>query len=175
MLAKRLAVALGLLLTSAAKAEAAHEMQPLTLNGYQIVDAQYWSFIGDAPFRYPQDVLWGFYADGASAAAQDCAVQAFRKLKTLFQSNPASLSHFVNLGGTPRFYLWISDYTVASAKRQRRDARLWHYSTTGSGVEDYTTGSWEWEATVLQSGTCQLPSDADTQATIDAAVSALGG
>ena len=130
------------------------EMQPLNLNDYRLVDAEYLPFVGVAPVRYPNDVQWGFYSDAVTAEAQACALSAFRQLRAFFLENPSELQEAVDLGATPSFFLWIDDYSEASDQRARRTARLWHLNPEG---RDVRRGHWNWEAVLTQSGTCILP------------------
>ena len=147
-------------------------MHPFDLNGYELSGAEYWSFMGDTPFHYPDDVLWGFYPGDAADLAVGCAHQAYDRLHGLFQADPWRLRQVITLGATPRFYLWVNDYSRASYARARREPRLWHWD---SGPDDYASGYWKWEATLTQDGACQLPSDAQIDQALDEALRALGG
>jgi len=143
------------------------QMEPVTRNGYELVDAQYMSFVGNASFHYPDDVLWGFNNASASAAAKACAASAYEQLLGLFNQNAPLLREVVRLGATPRFYLWINDYTASTGNREIRHAGLWHWGS------DYTIHEWEWEVSVFKSGTCELPTNAEVQAALRTAYSVL--
>jgi len=143
------------------------QMAPVTRNGYELADAQYMSFIGDTSFHYPDDVLWGFNNPSASTPAKTCAASAYQQLLGLFDQNAPLLREVVRLGATPRFYLWINDYTASSGNREIRHAGLWHWGS------DYTTNEWEWEVSLFKSGVCELPTSAEVQTALHTAYNVL--
>ncbi len=146
------------------------EMRSFALNGYELSGGEYWPFVGDAPFQYPDAVLWGFYPDEATSAAISCAFTAYHQLRDLFRANPENLRRVVELGATPRFYLWVNDYSRASFSRSRRVNRLWHWS---DGPADYGTGFWKWESTLTQDGECLTPTPAQVDYALEEAIEAL--
>jgi len=156
-------------LTTADLANAA-EMQSFELNGYQLAGAEYWPFVENEPFAYPDDVLWGFYPQGATSDVKGCATTSFRKLKEFFGTNWTKMQRVVELGATNRFFLWTNDYSEAASGRARRPQQMWHWN---SGTHDYELGYWKWEATLTQDGTCLVPETAQIESALDAAIEAL--
>lgn len=147
------------------------EMRPFERNGYRLSGAEYWPFQGDAPFQYPGDVLWGFYPENATDGAKECALKAYRALEAFMDADWPELREALDLGATRFFYLWTNDYTAASATRQRRPARFGHWNY-GSG-RDYSSGYWTWEATLTQSGACQVPKEAQIRQRLQQALDEL--
>lgn len=159
----------------AGPADPAHfdgDMRPIEVNGFKLVDAEYLPFVGSTPLRYPEDVLWGFYADGSSDAARACAHRAFRQIQATFNENLPELRDAVALGATRFFYLWIDDYTTADIHRSRRPAQVWHW---GAPADDFGVGYWKWEVTLSQTGVCQLPRREQIRAAFQEAIDMIGG
>lgn len=146
------------------------DMRPIEVNGLKLVDAEYLPFEGLDPLRYPEDVLFGFYADGTTQAAQDCALLAFSQVRSIFVEPLPELREVVALGATRFFYLWINDYSDADPSRSRRPARVWHW---GAPADDFAVGYWKWEVTVSQSGACQLPRREQARAAFQAAIDTI--
>lgn len=144
-------------------------MGPLDLNGYQLVDAQYLNFIGDAPVRYPEGVLWGFYNPDATDAAKACAGAAYRQVKAVLGANLPTWREAARLGVTTKIYLWINDYTRATCKIERRPAVLAHWPHE----KDYAYGSWKWIATLTQEGRCFVPDPQQIEAEMRQAIHAI--
>lgn len=155
---------------STAQANGFDAMTAVEINDYQIAGAEYWPFYGDEPFRYPGDVLWGFYPDGASSKATECAEKSYRALTAFLTANWVRMQKVVALGATRRFYLWTNDYTEASETRTLRSSRMWHWN---SGSQDYRTGFWKWEAVLTRDGRCALPHEAQIRAELDNALRVL--
>jgi hypothetical protein len=151
-------------------------MDTFEMNGYVLAGAEYWPYIGKDAIRYPQDVLWGFYpekgeiapgelepnADSASPEAIECAQQAFTALQVFLAKNPPALRRIVEVGEAkgfvPRFYLWTNDYSRAADPYPAgvREARLWYWKRKVAEPPK-PPGYWKWEATVTQTGACELP------------------
>jgi hypothetical protein len=151
-------------------------MDTFTINGYLLAGAEYWPYAGTDEIKYPDAVLWGFYPkkgvigpgettpnlDDASAAALACARTAYDALRTFLQSDPPVLRKIVEQGAAkgyvPRFYLWTNDYTRAATPYPPgvREARLWYWKRK-QPEPPKPPGYWKWEATVTQSGECQIP------------------
>lgn len=151
-------------------------MDSFELNGYVLAGAEYWPYIGKDEIRYPQDVLWGFYpekgeiapgelepnSDSATPEAIDCAQQAFTALQVFLARNPPELRRIVEAGEAkgfvPRFYLWTNDYSRAADPYPAgvREARLWYWKRK-QPEPPKPPGYWKWEATVTQTGACELP------------------
>jgi hypothetical protein len=145
--------------------------------------AEYWPAHGNAEVKYPEEVLWGFYpkkgiappgetdenADDASIAALECAEKSFSALRAFLASDPPELRRIVergkDAGYTNKFYLWTNDYTRATRPYAPgvRSARLWYWKRK-TPDPSRPPGYWKWEATVTQSGECQLPGLAQTRA-----------
>ena len=155
---------------SPAFADEPEPMAEFTLNGYELAGAEYWPFIADVPFNYPDDVLWGFYAEGTTQVARDCARVAYDKLKVFLTQNTAELQRVVALGATKRFYLWTDDYSQASANRSRRANSMWHWNR---GDHDYSQGYWKWESVVTQDGRCLIPQAAQIRTALRQAITEL--
>lgn len=130
------------------------EMQGFQANGYRVLDAEYLAFVDDEPLRYPDDVMWGFYADDTTQEAQDCALRGYRQLRSFLEENPSEMRVARDAGVTTAVYLWVDDYSNASYDRSRRQARLWHWNPEG---RDYARGYWKWEVVMTQGGNCILP------------------
>jgi hypothetical protein len=150
----------------------ADRMQSFTVNGFSLSGAEYWPYIADQEFNYPDDVLWGFYPEQATEKAVACATTAFQRLQAFLNSNPEKMKKVVELGATRRFYLWTDDYTTASANRARRKNSMWHWN---SGDHDYAKGYWKWESVVTQTGECHIPQDAQIDAALTEAIQFLQG
>jgi hypothetical protein len=174
-----LALIMTLLTPALARAEAGSaddsrgRMRAFRINGFELSGAEYWPFKGSDPFRYPQDVLWGFYPDQVSEQAVNCAWVAYLDLQSYFRSNPARLRKAVNLGATERFYLWVNDYSRASEERPRRPHRLWHSASNSQNPDGYTTGYWKWESTLAQDGTCLIPQADQIAKVLDEAIRSM--
>ncbi len=130
------------------------EMNVVEINKYQLAGAEYWPFYGDEPFRYPNDVLWGFYPEGVSKEAVKCAEASYAVLLDFFRQNWRIMRDVVSYGATRKFYLWTNDYSYASSERLLRKAKLSHWNP---GVRDYSQGYWKWESTLSPAGTCEIP------------------
>ena len=128
-------------------------MNVIEINRYQLVGAEYWPFYGNEPFRYPNDVLWGFYPEGASKEAVMCAETSYLALLDFFRANWHIMRDVVSFGATRKFYLWTNDYSAAS-ERPFRPARMSHWN---SGTRDYSLGYWKWESTLRADGKCEVP------------------
>lgn len=151
-------------------------MDTFTINGYLLAGAEYWPYVGTAEIKYPDAVLWGFYpkqgeigpgettpnAETASDRALACARTAYDALRTFLQSDPPVLRTIVERGASkgyvPRFYLWTNDYTRAASPYPpgMREARLWYWKRK-QPEPPKPPGYWKWEATLTQSGECQIP------------------
>lgn len=137
-------------------------MTTYELNGFKLSGSEYWPYVGDQPFNYPADVLWGFQGEEnecgrpapATAAVQACAKVAYDQLHALLANPPAELQRVLALGATPRFYLWTNDYSQASANRTRRANSMWHWNR---GDKNYAKGYWKWESVLTQDGQCLTP------------------
>ncbi len=140
-----------------AKSHIVSGMNVIEMNRYQLVGAEYWPFYGNEAFRYPSDVLWGFYPEGVSKDAVKCAEISHTALIDFFRANWRIMADVVEFGATRKFYLWTNDYSSASDDRVLRKARMWHGNT---GTRDYSQGYWKWESTLRPDGTCDIP-DAD--------------
>lgn len=145
-------------------------MTIVQIHEYQISGAEYWPFQGATPFRYPADVLWGFYPDGVSASAVSCAENSYQELSRFLEANWTLLNRAVSLGATRRFYLWTNDYSGATHDRHIRQARIRHWTT---GHQDYRSGYWKWEATLTQTGDCILPQAEQITVELEDAIRAL--
>jgi len=130
-------------------------MGVVEVNHYQLAGAEYWPFYDNEPFRYPSDVLWGFYPEGASPQALKCAEASYRVLLNFFRVNPRLMREAVGLGATRKFYMSTNDYASAADDRVRRKARMWHWNP---GAKDYHLGYWKWESTLNPAGECEIPS-----------------
>ena len=115
-----------------ASATAATPMRSFEHEGFTLSGAEYWPYVGSAPPRYPEDVLWGFYPvkgvtapgesdpnlESASPAAVACAERAFADLRRFLSAHSKKLRETVDAGSgdglTPLFYLWVNDYTRAA-------------------------------------------------------------
>lgn len=159
-----------LLITSSAKANVLAGMTAVEINNYQLVGAEYWPFVGEEPFRYPGDVLWGFYPEGVTPEATECAEKSYRVLTEFLHANWEQMQTAVALGATRRFYLWTNDYSEAARNRIPRTPRMWHWNT---GPKDYRSGFWKWETVLSQDGLCLLPQAAQIRHELDTAISEL--
>lgn len=166
------ALAATLVFTANAQANVVGPMSAVEINGFQLTGAEYWPFISNEPFRYPSDVLWGFYPDGATQNAVDCAEKSYEVLMVFFRDNLQLLRDVVAQGATRKFYLWVNDYTSAAADREARTARMWHWN---SGARDYTSGYWKWETTLTPHGDCSVPKPAQIRAALLDALNNLSG
>lgn len=146
------------------------------MNGYVLAGAEYLPYVGKENIRYPQDALWGFYpakgeiapgetrpnTDTASREAIDCAQQSFAALQVFLAKNPPALRRIVDVGEAkgfvPRFYLWTNDYSRAASPfpHEMRGARLWYWKRK-QAEPSKPPGYWKWEATLTQTGECEIP------------------
>lgn len=151
-------------------------METFTINGYLLAGAEYWPYTGSEEIEYPDAVLWGFYpkqgelgpgettpnAASASEQAIACARTAYDALRAFLSSDPPKLRAIVEKGAAkgyvPRFYLWTNDYTRAASPYPPgvREARLWYWKRK-QPEPPKPPGYWKWEATLTQSGECQIP------------------
>ena len=145
-------------------------MKVIEINRYQLVGAEYWPFYGNEPFRYPNDVLWGFYPEGASKNAIKCAEQSYNALLGFLRENWRLMRDVVGYGATRKFYLWTNDYSAALNDRVLRSARMWH---SNSGTRDYNQGYWKWESTLRPNGTCEIPNSDQITGELAEAIKAL--
>ncbi len=148
-------------------------MRAFRINGYELSGAEYWPFFGSAPFRYPEDIVWGFHPDTVRDQAIDCAWIAYLDLQAYFRADPPRLRKAVNLGATNRFLLWVNDYGMAVEGRNRRAHRLWHGAANSNNPDAYASGYWKWESTLTQDGTCLTPQGDQIAQAIDQAIAAL--
>lgn len=157
-------------------------MTTFEANGFTLSGAEYWPYHGSQEFRYPEEVLWGFYPqagvippdeedpnpDTATPLAVDCAKQAWTKLHTFLANPPAELQEVVALGTaqgfTPKFYLWTNDYSRANNPYPftYRPSHLWFWKRNPQ-IEGRTPGYWKWESTVGYDGSCSIPDDSQIQ------------
>lgn len=176
-------VILAMLALAACSRSHVETMKSFESNGYVLSGAEYWPAHGDAEVKYPEEVLWGFYPkkgvaaagetepnpDDASSAAIACAEKSFAALRAFLASDPPELRRIVENGKgdgyTNAFYLWTNDYTRATRPYAPgvRSPRLWYWKRK-SPEPGRPPGFWKWEATVTQSGECQLPGPAQTHA-----------
>jgi hypothetical protein len=129
-------------------------MQPVTISGIHLKTAEYWIFEGNVPFRYPDDVIRGFYPREIPERTLVCAEQAFAQARDYLTSSPLELQQAVELGVTRTMVLLINDYTLAAVDRVNRGPKVSHW---GWGERDLAQGYWRWEITLSKSGSCQLP------------------
>jgi hypothetical protein len=154
----------------------ADRMDSFTINGYLLAGAEYWPYVGKDELRYPEEVLWGFYPrkgeiatgetepnpDSARPEAIACAETSFAALQVFLAANPPQLRRIIELGETqgyvPRFYLWTNDYGRAAEPYPPgvREARLWYWKRK-QPEPPRPPGYWKWEATLTQTGACQVP------------------
>ena len=169
-------------------------MKPTAINGLILSGAEYWPVHGSVEFRYPEDVLWGFYPkegvipDGetepspasASPQAVACAEQSYSKLLTFFANHPTTLDRIVAIGQahfiTNKFYLWINDYSQASDPYpfESRPEKFWYW-TRNPQEPNRTPGYWKWETTLTQQGVCLIPSDQQITSYLDLKLIEIGG
>lgn len=135
-------------------------MTVVEINGFQLSGAEYWPFVSNDPFRYPSDVLWGFYPESATAESITCAEKSWSALTAFFRDNEQLMQDVVARGATRKFYLWTNDYIAAANDRPIRTSRMWHWN---SGPRDYKNGYWKWESTLTVNGDCVLPKPAQIQ------------
>lgn len=154
----------------------AERMDAFTINGYLLAGAEYWPYVGKDELRYPEEVLWGFYPakgeiptgetepnpDSARPEAIACAETSFAALQVFLAANPPQLRRIIELGEAegyvPRFYLWTNDYGRAAEPYPPgvREARLWYWKRK-QPAPPKPPGYWKWEATLTQTGACQVP------------------
>jgi hypothetical protein len=170
-------------------------MDTFEINGYVLAGAAYWPYIGKDELRYPDEVLWGFYPvrgeiakgeitanpESASREAIACAEQAFSALQVFLARNPPALRRVVQLGErrgafTPRFYLWINDYSRAADPYPHgvREARLWYWQRNEPAAGK-PPGYWKWEASLLQDGKCHVPRAGQIEQYLDETLATLEG
>lgn len=164
------AMSVTLILASTGKAGFDAPMTVVEVNGFQLTGAEYWPFVSNEPFRYPGDVLWGFYPEAASPDSVSCAEQSHRALIAFFRDNWQLMQSVVARGATRKFYLWTNDYTAASPDRELRTTRMWHWN---SGARDYTSGYWKWETTLTQNSICLVPQAAQIREELKEALRVL--
>ncbi|MDQ3338700.1 MAG: hypothetical protein M4D80_26340 [Myxococcota bacterium] len=167
-------------------------MAPFAINGYELTGAEYWPYAGTAEINYPDAVLWGFYpkagetgpgettpnVDTANPKAVACAQSAYDALRAFLSSDPPKLRQIVERGAdkgyVPRFYLWTNDYTRAASPYPPgvREARLWYWKRK-EPAPPKPPGYWKWEATLTQSGECQIPQPAQIEKQLDTELATL--
>lgn len=157
------------------EARDARPMRPFVSGNYALSGAEYWPFRGDREPDYPADVLWGFYPEAglafegeapavsATPAAVACAEQSFAALQAFLSNPPRALAEALDETTSPRFYLWINDYSEAvdPFPEERRPARLWYWRRDPA-VAGRVPGYWKWETTLTQDGTCEIPDPSQT-------------
>lgn len=146
-------------------------MTAQTINGFTLSGSEYWPFVGETEFRYPEDVLWGFEGI-ATPQAEACARVSYDALIAYMSSNPPLLQQAVARGATSRFYLWTDDYSLSSPNRAMRSNRMWHWNR---GTPNLSAGYWKWEAVLTFDGTCLIPQPAQIESTLRSAIRQLGG
>ena len=129
------------------------KMRPLIIGAMTLRTAEYWVFQGNLPFRYPDDVIRGFYPAEIEEETILCAEQGFEQVKAYLKSAPEELTRAVQLGVTRSVVLSVNDYRFASHDRVLRNPRLSHWGLD----RDLSSGFWRWEITLSQEGTCMLP------------------
>ncbi|MFK7984712.1 MAG: hypothetical protein AB8I08_01695 [Sandaracinaceae bacterium] len=153
----------------------ARPMRPFARGPYALSGAEYWPFRGDQEPDYPADVLWGFYPEAgvvfegeaptvsATPAAVACAEQSFAALQAFLANPPSELASALDDTTSPRFYLWVNDYSEAvdPFPEPRRPARLWYWRRDPA-VAGRVPGYWKWETTLAQDGTCEVPDPSQT-------------
>lgn len=136
------------------RSDSSPSMQVKSINGYQVRSAEYWLFVENIPFRYPDDVISGFYPREVKHEVVGCAEQAYDQLTAYLNSNPYEFSKARPLGVTTSIVIMINDYTKAARNRQMRPPRMSHWAW---GEQDFTKGYWRWEASLDSAGICHLP------------------
>ncbi len=129
-------------------------MTPQTLSGMTVKTAEYWIFEGNIPFRYPDDVIRGFYPNQTPLKTLKCAEQGYDQLIAYLSANPEELRAAVAYGVTRTMVLVVSDYSLAAPDRVPRIPKLSHW---GWGERDLSQGTWQWEITLARDGSCNLP------------------
>jgi len=165
----------------------AREMHGYELHGFSLDGAEYWPYVGDRDIDYPKDVLWGFYPEAGvvfegeaaaaapTAAAQACALRAYRELRTWLETDPARLHEAARLVGSSRFYLWTNDYSKASQPYpfEVRPNKFWFWERKPA-VIGRIPGFWKWESTVMQDGRCLTPAPEQVAAYLEERLTATG-
>jgi hypothetical protein len=116
--------------------------------------AEYWIFEGNIPFRYPDDVIRGFYPNEIPEKTLSCAEQGYDQLVAYLAANPEELRAALANGVTRTMVLVVSDYSLAARDRVPRTPKLSHW---GWGERDLSQGAWQWEITLTRDGLCLLP------------------
>lgn len=129
-------------------------MQPVTLSQIKLETAEYWTFEGNVPFRYPDDVIRGFYPFETPVKTLDCIEQGYDQVVAYLRSDPPELRSAIAKGVTRSMILLINDYTLAAIDRIPRLSRLSHW---GWGERDLSQGYWRWEITLTRDGHCHIP------------------
>jgi hypothetical protein len=131
----------------------ASSMRPITLNSVTLKSTEYWVFEGNVPFRYPDDVIRGFYPPEIQPSAISCAEEGFDQIANYLRSGPDELQSAISAGITRTIVLSVNDYTFAANDRIPRSPKLSHWGLD----RDLSQGYWRWEVTLNQEGECLLP------------------
>lgn len=161
-----LTVFIGFQIQAQDKAFVPTDMHEYKFDVFELSGAEYWVFVAEKEFSYPDDVLWGFQGESknddtpgqAPELAKDCAVKAYNKLNDFYKNPPAGMKDLITKGKTTnRFYLWVNDYTRSAVSEEERPNNFWHWNR---GVKDYSKGYYKWESTLNRKGECLIPDDA---------------
>ncbi len=147
------------------------EMETSTRNGFTIVTAEYWPYIGSFPFQYPDDVLWGFYHPDVEPKAVKCAEKSYAKLLHFIENPSKKLLDMKELGGSTSFVILTNDYLNASKSRETRIPRLWFWTAENEKI--YQQGVCVWEGTLNQGAGCVTPSEKHIAKALDQAIACL--
>lgn len=128
-------------------------MRPMSISLMTIKSAEYWVFEGNIPFRYPDDVVKGFYPPEIASPSIDCAEQGFAQIVAYLKANPEELKQALANGVTRAIVLSINDYALAAIDRTPRSPKLSHWGLD----RDLSRGYWRWEVTLTRDGDCMLP------------------
>lgn len=99
----------------------------MNVGSTQLSQAYYLPYQGVEPFFFDKDAIKGFEPVSISAEVKQCAIRGIGHFSEIFANLSGETADFHHKSNVSKnFVLWVNDYTQASSRVRRREAKLWH-------------------------------------------------
>jgi hypothetical protein len=110
-----------------------------TVGSTQLSQAYYLPYQGVEPFFFGKDAIKGFEPRSISSEVKQCAMQGIGQFSEIFANLTGETANFHQKPNISKnFVLWVNDYTQASSRVRRREAKLWHSSEQSQWIWSVT-------------------------------------
>jgi hypothetical protein len=150
-------------------------MQPFVNKNIQLVGSEYLYFTLDSKGVLEEEVNDGFYPEKGvylegeagtftpNVKVMACAEQSYAAFKKWSARLP-EVFMATTKNTPPLFWLMVNDYSGIKTPftEKSREANLWYWKRDPA-IVGRVPGYWKWEATLTQSGQCDIPSEEEAK------------